>query len=121
MNIYIAAPWVRRADAAEAKRRVQDAGHRVTAHWIDGHFDETPSVDNLGDQASQDWQDVEDSDVLILLNLEMSAGKATELGIALVNGLRILLVGPRQGNVFHNLSEVEQFDTLTEALDALRE
>jgi len=125
MRIYIAAPWVRKADAITASEQFKAAGHTVTSRWFD--HDGNPS-DSSGlsisneearRQAAEDIFDILGSEALVVLNLQVSEGKAVETGIALIAGLPVISVG-RRSHVFHSLCiEVETLAQALEALDTL--
>lgn len=117
MNIYVAAPWKRKMNAALAADALTAAGHVITSSWIDYPGD-TDDPEELAIEAVTDMQDIDDADVFVLLNLEPSEGKAVETGIALVEGLHIIGVG-QPSNVFHYLPEIIWVDTLAEAIDVL--
>jgi len=117
MKVYIAAPWKRKLDAKLASHLLTAAGHVVTSRWIDYHGD-TTDPEELAIEAVNDMEDLDAADVLLLLNLEKSEGKAVETGIALVEGLWILGVG-QPSNVFHYLPEIQWVESMTEAISAL--
>jgi nucleoside 2-deoxyribosyltransferase len=56
----------------------------------------------IRDQAYQDIADVRRADVLVVLNLQKSEGKAVETGIAIAAGIPVISVGPRS-NIFQAL------------------
>jgi len=110
MKIYVAAPWVRRPDAIEFGKRLTALGHELTCHWFNHKIDGDPN-DSTGitsdpisiiHQAVEDIEDVKRADVLIVLNLQKSEGKAVETGIALANHIPIISVGTRS-NIFQSL------------------
>jgi nucleoside 2-deoxyribosyltransferase len=127
VKVYIAAPWVRKAEAISAGREFEAAGHLVTSRWF-YHGDGGNAMDSTGitqpieDIREQAWGDIEDvcgSDVLVVLNLEKSEGKAVETGIALMNNIPIVSVGTRS-NIFQTLAiEVETVQEAIAALDRL--
>lgn len=124
MRIYIAAPWVRKAEAIAVGEQFKAAGHIVTSNWF--HHEDTGALgDSAGNsitheerkrQATVDLADVLSSDALVVLNLEKSEGKAVETGIALVAGLKVISVGPRS-NIFQSLAI--EVATVEEALALL--
>ena len=127
MLVYIAAPWVRKAEAISAGREIEAAGHIVTSRWFyhgDGGnaMDSTgitQPIENIREQAWEDIEDVCSSDVLVVLNLEKSEGKAVETGIAIASNIPIVSVGPRS-NIFQTLGyEVETIQGAIEVLDLL--
>lgn len=127
MRVYIAAPWVRKAEAIKAGFEVEAAGHIVTSRWFT-HGDGGDAMDSTGitqaiegirNQAWEDIEDVSSADALIVLNLERSEGKAVETGIALIQNIPVISVGKR-GNIFQTLAiEVETIQEAIAALDTL--
>lgn len=118
MRLYLAAPWVCKQQAAEARTRLDAAGFLVSAPWIDQHEDTTDPAE-LRRQANSDIRHVRSAEAFVILNLDKSEGKATELGMALAFGIPIVLVGPRTINIFYHTDAVHQVETLEEAIDAL--
>lgn len=118
MKVYVAAPWVRRPEAIDFGKRLVAAGHELTCHWFTHETDGDPT-DSTGitcnpisiiQQAVEDINDVRRADVLIVLNLQKSEGKAVETGVALANKIPVISVGPRS-NIFQALGfEVESQD-----------
>jgi hypothetical protein len=117
MRVYIAAPWKRKAEARVAAERLRDAGYTIASRWIVCHGD-TKDPEQLEIEANNDREDIAAADYFVLLNLEVSEGKAVETGIALTEGIPIIGVG-RPSNVFHHLPEIVWVNTLTEAIEAL--
>lgn len=125
MRIYIAAPWRRRPEAIAAGERFKAAGHELTCRWFTHETDGDPN-DSTGVtcdpvsirfQANEDITDVLRADVLVVLNLQKSEGKAVETGIAIANNIPVISVGPRS-NIFQVLgTEVADID---EALGVLK-
>lgn len=126
MKVYIAAPWVCRAEAGGFQDTLEAAGFEVTSHWIKGHgadscdgFSKTD--DELRQEAQQDLDDLERADAFVIFNLkEKSEGKATELGYALAISKPVILVGERSRNVFYWLPDVLQVDNIEEAITVLQ-
>jgi nucleoside 2-deoxyribosyltransferase len=126
MRVYIAAPWLRRPEAIEAGERFKAAGHELTCRWFQHETDGDP-LDSTGltcdpagivFQANEDIADVQDADVLVVLNLQMSEGKAVETGIAIATGIPVISVGARS-NIFQSLGY--EVDTVDDALDLLEQ
>jgi len=109
LNVYIAAPWIRKADAIAAGEMFAKAGYVVTSRWFNHEGDPNDSTgircpdDVIRHQAREDIQDVLRADALVVLNLEKSEGKAVETGIALQAGIPFIVVGERS-NIFQILS-----------------
>lgn len=124
MRIYIAAPWLRRTEARLAARSFRDAGFDVISRWLEHPGDPNDSLgyslsdEDVQQQAREDWQDVADADVLVVLNLEKSEGKAVETGIAIANGIPFICVGPRT-NVFQTLG-IGMVDSVEDAIAYLK-
>lgn len=118
MRLYVAAPWVRRAQACEAADYLRAEGFLVQARWLRGHED-TANPLTLQAEAIADVEDVLACDVFVLLNLAKSEGKATELGIAYCAGKPVVVVGPKSGNIFYHLPGVDVVECLRDAVDAL--
>lgn len=122
MKVYIAAPWVRKADAIAAGELFEAEGHVVTSRWFYHEGDPNDptgalsSIDAIRHQATEDIIDVRRADRFVVLNLEKSEGKAVETGIALAAGIPIISVGKRS-NIFQTLGI--QVATIEEAIDAL--
>jgi nucleoside 2-deoxyribosyltransferase len=121
LKIYIAAPWVRRPEAIAAGDRFIAAGHTLTCQWFTHETDGDPldstgvtcNPDSIRFQANEDIADVRRADVLVVLNLQKSEGKAVETGIALAAGIPVVSVGPRS-NIFQALGT--EVATVDEAL-----
>ncbi len=125
MKVYIAAPWVRREEAKAFGKRLLKEGHDVTSRWF---YHEGPLDNSVGrgvspevckQQAREDIEDVRRADVLVVLNLEKSEGKAVETGIALTCGIPVISVGQRS-NIFQALGiEVPDTDVAIKVLARL--
>lgn len=107
-SVYVAGPWVRKAECAAFRDRLVKEGFKVTSRWLD--LDE--SVDNsfkpenmqlLQQRAMEDIEDVLSSDILMLMNLEKSEGKAVETGMAMLSAKGIVMLGDYT-NVFQTLN-----------------
>jgi nucleoside 2-deoxyribosyltransferase len=126
MRVYIAAPWVRRPEAIAIGEQFKAAGHELTSRWF--YHETSPGGDpmdatgltsplsNIQHQANEDIADVRRADVLVVLNLQKSEGKAVETGIAIAAGIPVISVGPRS-NIFQALGK--EVATVEEALDVL--
>lgn len=126
-KIYIAAPWVNRADALVAQEQFEAAGFEVTSHWIRMHSDldydtlpQSELAQEFSAQAVEDIEDIRKSDVFVILNLCKSEGKATELGVAYTLGLPIILVGECSRNIFYRLPGIFQAESVEAAIDGIR-
>ena len=120
VSVYIAGPWKCKDQARKAKQAFEEAGFKVTSHWIDEHED-WDCEDSAQKQAIQDIEDIINSDVFVILNLDSSDGKATELGFAYGLQLPVILVGDRTRNIFYHLPGIIKVDTIEAAIAAVRE
>lgn len=109
-SIYLAAPWVRREEARLVRDRLVAAGYEVTSRWLD--IDETKTTETI--EAENDVYDILTAELMVVLNLEKSEGKAVEQGIAIAINTPLYLVGEKS-NVFHHLPNY----TIVPDVDAL--
>lgn len=123
MRVYVAAPWVRKADAINAGKLLEHNGFEVTSRWFYHEGDPTDSTGLKCDdsaiiqQALEDIEDVLSADILMILQLEKSEGKAVETGIAIANDIPFIVVGARS-NIFQILGE-GFFYSVEEAIEYL--
>src|SRR3954464_15266950 len=89
-KVYLAAPWTHRPDALAAAQQIEAAGHAITEHWWRHADVPLDQRDEIRAQAQADVDGVLAADVLVLLNLAKSEGKAVEQGIALQRGIPII-------------------------------
>lgn len=117
-RVYLAAPWAQKMEASIAKQRLIAAGLDVVSGWTER--ENTPAEiapERMREQAELDRDEVNVADVLVILGLSKSEGKATEMGMALARGKRVILVkSDCVGNIFYNLPNVQRVDTLDEAI-----
>lgn len=125
MRVYVACPWKHKHAAVATAQLLRAEGHEVTSRW---HDIASNSVDSSGhdapfevckQEAYNDITDVMLADIVLVLNIERSEGKAVEQGIAIARGIPILLVGTRS-NVFHYVDSVTVVSTYAEALTRLK-
>lgn len=122
MKIYVAAPWVRKDDAIQAGEKLKAAGHTITSRWFTHEGDPndptgaTVELERIQHQALQDIQDVRAAEVLVVLNLQKSEGKAVETGIAIAAQIPVISVGTRS-NIFQTLGT--EVATLEDAIALL--
>jgi len=124
-KIYIAAPWTRKSEASWAQRLCEQSGHTVTSRWITKHSDILNADDpkhfpELQQQATEDLVDLRDATVFIIMNLEKSEGKATELGYAVAYNKIIFLVGEPSINIFYHLPQVIKCASVEEVCEQLK-
>jgi nucleoside 2-deoxyribosyltransferase len=123
-HIYVAAPWICKADAQNFATQLEQAGHDITERWWE-HREVASypgrSLDDLAElrkQAERDLAGIDDADLVIVLQLTKSEGKAAETGYALAQEKPILVVSPNgeYGNLFHTMEGVTMVRTTKEAL-----
>jgi nucleoside 2-deoxyribosyltransferase len=113
VTLYVAAPWIRRAEAREARDVLQQHGYNVVSGWLD-----SPEDVPLPLAAVMDLRDLGLADAVVLLQAATSEGKAFESGYAYARGLPLIVVGERS-HVFHSLWDIEVVPDLTGALGVL--
>ena len=79
------------------------------------------SHDELASQAHADIYGVISADVLVLLNLAKSEGKAVEQGIALNRGIPIVAVGTARTNIFQHTQAYTWVPSVEAALAAVEQ
>lgn len=120
--IYIAAPWAQKKNAI-AIRNILRLKYEVSSSWMDQPdkpYEEASSVE----EASRDAFEVQACDIFLFLNLEMSEGKATELGMAIMMDKLIFCIGGTARNVFLHLPCINHVDSVEGfilAVEAIRE
>lgn len=124
LRIYIAAPWIEKAQMSDISARIENAGHQITYKWWD--VEDTPESDLtlpiLREQATNDVLGVRNADILVVLNTAKSEGKALEQGIAIAGNKPIIIVGRRgefSKNVFHYLDNYRWVVDVDSALAVL--
>lgn len=125
MKIYLAGPAARQDAVREVRDLLVKLGFEVNSRWIDvkllGQGYEESRV-QLADQAEMDFEDVQNSDVLVVMNLEKSEGKATETGMALAWGKPVIVVG-KPTQIFHCLrtKDIKVIPDLATVIGLLRD
>ena len=113
LKVYIAAPWIRGGEANKLKKVLTAKGYYITAGWLqrsrknlDQNYDynKDPAYKKVECcvEAERDIQDIERSDVVVVLNGYKSEGKVVEQGLALAMKIPIIIFGPKT-NIFQNL------------------
>lgn len=136
MKVYLAARYDHRKVLCDYRKDLQTIeGIEVTSRWLDGfhtleaglddHSNAAVPVTTRREAAKQDWADVLASDVLVFFcepedSDSKRGGRHVEFGAALALGKRVLTVGRHRENVFHELPQVQHYDTWPDALAALR-
>jgi nucleoside 2-deoxyribosyltransferase len=120
MKVYVAAPWIHKEIAKNVQEFLISAGHVVTSKWVDTPDHDQNACDTMQAEAIMDREDVRKAEVLVLLNLAKSEGKATEFGMALAWEKPCIIVGKQEGNVFYHLPGVQMAKDLDEVLALLQ-
>lgn len=108
-RIYCAAPWAYRDAAAKVAQRLTAWGYDLTHHWwehVDVDMADGAAHTGLQKQALGDLKGVLACDVFVILDVAESEGKATELGVAIANGIPIVVVRYPEGafrNIFYHV------------------
>lgn len=121
MKIYLAAPWRHREVARTTAAELTKAGHTITEPWWN-HRDVNglpEHADELRNQAWHDIQGVLTADRFVLLDIELSEGKAWEQGLAWARKIPIIAVGEPGRSVFHFLPQYTWVRTIEELLEVL--
>jgi nucleoside 2-deoxyribosyltransferase len=105
-RVYVAAPWLDRASAAEVATILECNGYHITHKWwIFEGAEEDTSWEFKQICARQDMEGVRTADVVVLLNTQKSEGKATEQGMAIAYGIPIIVLGDKnlRCNIFQTM------------------
>lgn len=118
-TVYLAARYSRHAELEGYARTLRALGFTVSSRWHGGGhgFDEQAGMTDEQAQrfAEEDYEDLSAASILVAFTDGPNAtgrwrgARHVEFGIALAQGSRLLLVGPRE-NVFHWLPVVWRFD-----------
>jgi nucleoside 2-deoxyribosyltransferase len=125
-RVYVAGPWVDRAQAQYLANVIASKGHTITHPWwaYEGKGEEFETEEFMRTCAIKDVTGVTTADVVVVLNTAKSEGKATEQGIAIARGLPIVVITPGEkptSNIFHHLSNYTHVKTIDEALEVIGE
>ena len=120
-KVYIAAPFVRKEEAARVSALLVENGIEVTSRWITEHG--PCKGEDCVQQARADIEDLDNATVFLLLNdpafrVESQGGMHTEFGIALCRNKRMIVVGGA-GNLFQQLPVVEHFEKVEDVIGVL--
>lgn len=118
MKLYLAAPWAQKDTAREIARYLEAQDFTIVSRWLREHKNSNLH-EELQVEAVNDLADIEACEALVLLNLEKSEGKATELGYAYKCQIPCIVVGSSTGNVFYHLPGVRVVDTIEQAIATL--
>lgn len=119
MKIYTAARYARREEILGYAKKLEDAGHIVTARWVHGE-EEGKSQEAI---ALLDWEDVIKAEMALVFtdpygSLHKGGGRHTELGMAYALKKHVWIVGEKE-QVFHSLPGIKQFKDIDNVISAL--
>jgi nucleoside 2-deoxyribosyltransferase len=117
-DIYIAAPFTRRAEAQAVRARLAELGWVSTARWLDTHLMDEMDPQVARHEALEDMVDIHRASAFLLLNEaayrhESRGGMSAELGIALAKGKPVYIVGG-PSHLFHYHPSVVHLTSLEE-------
>jgi hypothetical protein len=121
MRYHLAARYARRVELCGYREQLFSIGDTVTSRWLD--FRKMPSW-SCG-IAREDCEDLLAADAVIIFTeipntILATGGRHVEFGLALAQGKRVIMVGPRE-NVFHYLLPDSQiFATWNKAFATIR-
>ena len=126
MRIYVATSFLNRNEARRVMVLLRAAGHSITHDWTyeDPYGRVGPELQRyFGECAATDVAAVVAADALLVLHHERGRGMLVELGIALADPAKpILVVGaPPFAPIFYALPRVRHFPAIGPALQALGE
>lgn len=115
-TVYIAAPFIRQAEARLRSLDLAVIGFNVTSRWLDEEPISNPTPEYQAQRAGIDIEDIDSSDYFVLLaeHDSRTGGKHFETGYAYATGKNVMVVGRRE-NVFHHLPKVVFAHTWSEA------
>ena len=113
MKIYVAASYLRKAEAEQIAARLTEKGHIITSKWLEQTRAFEGDVEGRN-YAIRDFEEIAASDYVVCLTGDSlsSGGRHTEIGIAIGLNVRVFLVGPKESSVFHHHPCVDQVDTV---------
>ncbi len=122
MRLYIACPWKHKGAAVMTAALLREKGYSIVSSWHDRPSDDVSGHDSPPDvclqEANDDLLDIGTADLMLVLNVEKSEGKAVEQGYALARRIPIMVVGERS-NVFHYLPQIVVVSSIHEAIRRL--
>lgn len=127
MKLYLSGRYGRRIEIQTHAQELEVRGHEIVSRWIDGAHeaaDAAPTPDEANRWADDDLTELEQAEVFVLFtecdaHLQRSrGGRFVELGYALARKtfgplMGVVLVGPREANIFTHLEDVDQVENVT--------
>lgn len=107
-QVYIAAPFPLKLQAERMRLLFLAAGAEVCSHWIT----EPPEAQECHEEALHDLLDIEGADAFVVLNPRAwwekgTGGRHVELGYALHDPAKHIVLVGAPSNVFHRLHRVD--------------
>ena len=124
-RIYLSARFERQAELRAVRAALVAQGHEVSCRWLDKEKD--VRTDQERECAAVGCvNDIWGCEVFVAFTefgprRAERGGRHVEFGLALAWHRRVILVGPREENIFHHLPGVEQVDTVAALLTLLKE
>lgn len=128
LSVYLAAPYATKDEIRRHASELEALGCEVTAQWLDEPHAATVAFtsrdpEELRAFARRDIDDIARAEVFLFFSLDPEqptkrGGRHVELGLAVAQGKRIIVIGPRE-NIFHFLPEIEVVPTFTAAIELL--
>ena len=121
MRYHLAARYARRVELCGYREQLLSIGDTVRSRWLD--FGKKPKW--ISGIAREDCKDLIAADTVIIFTeitntILATGGRHVEFGLALAQGKRVIMVGPRE-NVFHYLLPDSQiFATWNKAFATIR-
>lgn len=121
MRIYVASSYHRKDDVRNLILQLKRARHTITFDWTT----DVDQVLTIGAEAAalKDYWGVVTAEMIIVLHDDRGRGMGTELGVAVANFKKIIVVGSKiqekfgclqRENVFYHLPGVLHIDTVDE-------
>ena len=123
MRIYLSACWDRRAELVAVRELLRADGHEVVARWLDEKDDVRTNRERTA-AARHCIEDITECGPFVAFTefggRVERGGRWVELGVALEQGCRVIICGPREENIFHHMETTEQVNTVAELRELLR-
>ena len=122
-RIYLSARWERQQELRAVRYALLGYGYEVPCRWLE-EVDDVATNRERAMAARHCIEDITECGLFVAFTefarRPERGGRFVELGVALEQGCRVILCGPREENIFHHLETVEQVDTVAELLTLLR-
>lgn len=128
LKVYLAAPYQFKDQMNVCAEQLRRLGIEVTSRWLkEPHQPNTQlgevSTEEKQKYALQDLDDIYAADVFVLFTDStktiIRAGRHVEFGIAVNQGMPIIVVGSEYENIFHYLPSIRHVNTWDDAIPML--